>query len=51
VAAAAPISALLRPITLDPLTVADDPGFLDRVGAEKNLPAWLAPGLKRVHQV
>ncbi len=50
-AAAVPISSLLEPITLDSLTVADDPGFLDRVAAEKNLPSWLAPGLKRLYPV
>jgi 5-methylthioadenosine/S-adenosylhomocysteine deaminase len=50
-ASAAPISSLLEPIALDPLTVADDPGYLERVAAEQNLPAWLVPGLKRQYQV
>jgi len=42
---AAPISDLLSAIELDALTVADDSGFLDRVAAQINLPAYLAPGL------
>jgi cytosine/adenosine deaminase-related metal-dependent hydrolase len=49
-AAAAPISSLLEPMTLDALTVADDPPFLDRVAQEANLPPWLAPGLKQLYE-
>ena len=49
-AAAAPISSILSPITLDALTVADDPGFLDRVAAQINLPAGLASGLRALYQ-
>ncbi len=49
-AAAPPISSLLSAIQLDPLTVADDPGWLDSVGHEMNLPAYLAPGLRRLYQ-
>jgi cytosine/adenosine deaminase-related metal-dependent hydrolase len=49
-AAAAPISSLLEPMSLDPLTVADDPGFLDQVSHEANLPAWLAPGLRALYR-
>ena len=45
-AAAVPISSLLSPITLDPLTVADDPEFLDSVAKQINLPPYLAPGLR-----
>jgi cytosine/adenosine deaminase-related metal-dependent hydrolase len=45
-AAAPPISSLLSPIELDPLTVADDPDFLDRVDKQINLPPYLAPGLR-----
>jgi hypothetical protein len=33
-----PLSELLEPIPLDPLTVADDDRFLDRIAAEPNLP-------------
>lgn len=48
--AAPPISSILSPITLDALTVADDPGFLDRVAAQGNLPAGLAPALRTLYQ-
>lgn len=48
-AAAAPISSLLSPMTLDPLTVADDETFLDRVAAQQNLPPYLAPALRRLY--
>jgi hypothetical protein len=41
----APVSALLGPVQLDPLTVADDPTWLQRVTAETNLPGYLAEGL------
>ncbi|HUA71819.1 MAG TPA: amidohydrolase family protein [Solirubrobacteraceae bacterium] len=47
--AAPPISSLLSPIGLDPLTVADDPAWLDAVGREQNLPAYLAPGLRQLY--
>jgi hypothetical protein len=46
-AAGQPISSLLTPIELDPLTVADDPDFLDRVNKQVNLPPYLAPGLRQ----
>ena len=49
-AAAPPISSLLSPIDLDPLTVADDPGWLDRVAHELNLPEGVAPGLRALYQ-
>jgi 5-methylthioadenosine/S-adenosylhomocysteine deaminase len=53
-AAAPPISSILSPITLDALTVADDPGYLDRVAAQGaphgNLPAGLAPALHALYQ-
>jgi 5-methylthioadenosine/S-adenosylhomocysteine deaminase len=45
----APLSTLLSPVALDALTVADDPGWLDRVAAETNLPAYLAPGLRTLY--
>jgi len=48
-ASAPPISPLLSPIALDPLTVADDPGWLDRVAHEMNLPGYLAPGLRSLY--
>ena len=48
-AAAPPISSLLSPIKLDPLTVADDRGFHDRLADEINLPAYIAPGLRKLY--
>lgn len=46
---AEPISSLLVPMTLDAATVADDAGFLDRVAAQINLPAYIAPGLRELY--
>jgi hypothetical protein len=46
----APISSLLEPLTLDALTVADDPGWLDRIAAERNLPDYLAPALRDLYE-
>jgi 5-methylthioadenosine/S-adenosylhomocysteine deaminase len=52
--AAPPISSILSPIALDALTVADDPGYLDRVAAQGapqgNLPENLAPALRALYQ-
>jgi 5-methylthioadenosine/S-adenosylhomocysteine deaminase len=47
---APPISSLLSPIKLDPLTVADDSGWLDSVGHEMNLPDYVAPGLRALYE-
>jgi hypothetical protein len=41
-AAATPLSDLLVPLTLDPLTVHDDAHFVDTLAAEKNLPKEVA---------
>ena len=49
-AAAPPISSLLSPMQLDPLTVADDPNWLDAIAQEMNLPAYMAPGLRALYQ-
>jgi 5-methylthioadenosine/S-adenosylhomocysteine deaminase len=49
-ATAPPISSLLAPITLDALAVADDPGFLDRVASEINLPDYIAPALLELYR-
>jgi 5-methylthioadenosine/S-adenosylhomocysteine deaminase len=46
---AEPISSLLAPIELDPPTVADDAGFLDRVAAQVNLPEYVAQGLRELY--
>ena len=40
-----PLSELLGPIELDPLTVADDPHFLGRIATEPNVPAAIRDGL------
>jgi 5-methylthioadenosine/S-adenosylhomocysteine deaminase len=48
-AAAAPLSTILRPIKLDPLTVADDAGFLDTVEAQPNVPEPIRKGLRALY--
>jgi cytosine/adenosine deaminase-related metal-dependent hydrolase len=45
----APLSQLLKPLELDPVTVADDPDFLARIAAAKNLPAFLKTGLPTLY--
>lgn len=49
-AASAPLSSILEPLDLDPLTVVDDPNFLPLVAREKNLPAYLAPALEALYR-
>jgi cytosine/adenosine deaminase-related metal-dependent hydrolase len=44
-----PLSAMLAPIELDSLTVADDPGWLDGLAGEKNLPDYLLPGVRALY--
>jgi imidazolonepropionase-like amidohydrolase len=44
-----PLSQLLKPLELDHLTVADDPDFLMRIAAAKNLPAFLKTGLPTLY--
>jgi 5-methylthioadenosine/S-adenosylhomocysteine deaminase len=39
----------LQALRLDPLTVADDSDFLETIAGEKNLPPFLAPGLKGLY--
>ncbi len=49
-AAARPAAQLpLQPLKLDALTVVDDADFLDRLAAEKNLPAFLVPALRKMY--
>jgi 5-methylthioadenosine/S-adenosylhomocysteine deaminase len=48
-AAAEPLSTILQPLELDPLTVADDEDFLDRISAQRNLPAYVSPGLRELY--
>lgn len=44
-AAAAPLSTILQPIALDPLTVADDANFLSEIANQPNVPAPVRTGL------
>ena len=48
-ARAVPLSQLVGPMTLDPLTVADDANFLDRVAAQTVLPEYVRRGLKGMY--
>jgi cytosine/adenosine deaminase-related metal-dependent hydrolase len=49
--ASVPLSEILGPLELDPLTVADHSGeFLAQVRAERNLPSFVAPGLARLYR-
>lgn len=43
--AAVPLSQILTPLKLDPLTVADDPEFLPSLAAQRNLPQFVKDGL------
>ena len=47
--AAVPLSTILEPMDLDPLTVADDGEFLERIAAQKNLPAFLPSELAALY--
>jgi 5-methylthioadenosine/S-adenosylhomocysteine deaminase len=49
-AASEPLSAILGPVELDALTVADDDGFLDLIAKEKNLPEPVRDGLKDLYR-
>ncbi|MDM0076009.1 amidohydrolase family protein [Variovorax sp. J2P1-59] len=44
-----PLSTILGPIELDPLTVADDPHFLARILSEPNVPAAIRAGLPQLY--
>jgi 5-methylthioadenosine/S-adenosylhomocysteine deaminase len=44
-AAQPPLSTVLGPLTLDWLTVVDDPAYMATLQAEQNLPPYLAPAL------
>ena len=44
--AAPPLSTILKPIHLDPLTVADDEDFLDAIEQQPNVPAPIKNGLR-----
>jgi 5-methylthioadenosine/S-adenosylhomocysteine deaminase len=46
---AKPLSEIIGPLELDRLTVADDPHWLETIDNERNLPDWLAPGLRKLY--
>jgi hypothetical protein len=46
---AGPLSDLLGPLKLDPLTVADDRDFLDLIERERNLPKFVQQGLRGLY--
>lgn len=48
-AAAEPLSKILQPLTLDPLTVSDDNDFLDRIEAQTVLPSFVREGLRGLY--
>ncbi len=48
-ARAVPLSQLVGPMTLDPLTVADDSEFLDKVEAQTILPAFVRAQLREMY--
>jgi cytosine/adenosine deaminase-related metal-dependent hydrolase len=39
----------LSPLTLDPLTVVDDPDFLSTLDHQQNLPTYMAPGVRALY--
>jgi 5-methylthioadenosine/S-adenosylhomocysteine deaminase len=47
--AAPPLSTILKPVELDPLTVADDDNFLLRIEQQPNVPAPLRNGLRALY--
>ncbi len=47
-APAAPLSQVLEPLELDPLTVADDKTFFDRLGRQPNLPDYIRIALRKL---
>jgi hypothetical protein len=47
--AAQPLSTLLKPIALDPLTVADDDTFLERMAQQPNVPEPVREGLRGLY--
>ncbi len=49
-ALAVPLSRLLGPLQLDPLTVVDDHRFLDRLYAQMNLPPAFKTALRKAYQ-
>jgi cytosine/adenosine deaminase-related metal-dependent hydrolase len=48
-AAAPPLSTILKPVRLDPLTVADDEDFLDSIEQQPNVPDPIKNGLRALY--
>ena len=48
-AVARPLSSILGPIELDPLTVADDPDFLTLIENQPNVPEAIRNGLRALY--
>jgi 5-methylthioadenosine/S-adenosylhomocysteine deaminase len=48
-AAGGPLSEILEPIRLDPLTVRDDDDYLDQIAAQPNVPEAIRQGLKELY--
>ncbi|HEX9784624.1 MAG TPA: amidohydrolase family protein [Opitutaceae bacterium] len=48
-ATSTPLSSILQPIALDPLTVADDPNFLTEIANQPNLPEAVRTGLAELY--
>jgi hypothetical protein len=48
-AAKLPLSEILEPIALDPLTVVDDADFLDEIAAQPNVPEAVRKGLRELY--
>lgn len=46
---ARPISEIVEPLELDPLTVVDDKTFLDRINNQPNLPGYVKAGLQTMY--
>jgi len=47
--AAPPLSTILKPVTLDPLTVADDDDFLEKLAGQPNVPPALRKALRGLY--
>ncbi len=47
--ASVPLSTILQPIKLDPLTVADDPNYLPIIAAQPNVPEAIRAGLAKLY--
>lgn len=47
--ASRPLSQIVAPIELDPLTVVDDPDFFDVMDRQRNLPAYVKTGLRALY--